>query len=427
LHSASAEIAMSDETHSIVSPRAFRIVAAIVGAALIGRPVSAQFASAIDLSSFSSQPAANEWRSQLAVSPFLRFDHPKLALDARWTALGGEGQRLDGFGELAATYFSPTRAGLQLSVSGFGDRTNLDESFAVSRIGADAHLSYRLGSSGAWLGREVSRDNKSTPGSPVPHYSVGGWRQWRNVIVTVSLSSFGSQEGARAATTRQVVRPTSTGPLTPADSQRNFQALDTITVVDSGSGGRQHDWRDAELGLHWSAGRLGVDGVVGTRYAASNQPNETWGRIQSAVSLAPSIALIASAGVRPSSATYGITRSRFMELGARVSPGALRRPRLPRGVRPTAAAFQVEDDRGGRRLRVRVPGARSVELAGDFTNWRPIALRQGDTDEWEVTLPISPGVHRIAIRIDGDSWTTPPGVAAVADEFQGTVGVIVVR
>ena len=107
--------------------------------------------------------------------------------------------------------------------------------------------------------------------------------------------------------------------------------------------------------------------------------------------------------------------------------GALRRPRLPRGVRPSAAAFQVEEDRGARRLRVRVPGARSVELAGDFTNWQPIALRQGDTDEWEVTLPIAPGVHRIAIRVDGDSWTTPPGVAAVADEFQGTVGVIVVR
>ena len=116
-----------------------------------------------------------------------------------------------------------------------------------------------------------------------------------------------------------------------------------------------------------------------------------------------------------------------MELGARVSPGALSRPRLPRGVRPTAAAFQVEEDRGARRLRVRVPGARSVELAGDFTNWQPIALRQGDTDEWEVTLPIAPGVHRIAIRVDGDGWTTPPGVAAVADEFQGTVGVIVVR
>jgi len=415
----------SHETHSIVSPRILSVAASLAGAALLGRPLPAQFASAVDLSSISSLSAASEWRSQLAVSPFMRFDHPRLALDARWTALSGDGERLDGFGALSATYFSPTRAGLQLSVAGFGDRRLLDESFAVSRIGADARLSYRLRSSGAWLGREVARDDKPTPGSPVAQYSVGGWRQWRNVIVTLSLSSFGSREGARAATTRREVRPA--GALTPADSERNFQALDTITIVDSGSTGRAHDWRDAELGLHWSAGRFAVDGVFGTRYAATNQPNETWGRVQSAIALAPAIALIASGGVRPSSAAYGIGRSRFMELGARVSPGALRRPRLPRGVRPTAAAFQVEEDRGARRLRVRVPGARSVELAGDFTNWRPIALRQGDTDEWEVTLTIAPGVHRVAIRVDGDSWTTPPGVAAVADEFQGTVGVIVVR
>ena len=418
---------MSDETHSIVSPRFLKIAACLAGAALTGQRASAQFASAVDLSSVSSQRAASDWRGQFAVSPFVRFDQPNLALDARWTALGGDGQPLDGFGGFSAVYFSPTRAGLQLSVAGFGDRTLLNDSFAVSQIGADARLSYRLGSSGAWLGREVARDNKSTPGSPVPHYSVGGWRQWRSVIVTVSLSSFGSQEGARATTTRQIVRPTTSGPLAPIDTGRNFQSLDTITVVDSGSAGRQHDWRDAELGLHWSAGRLALDGIFGTRYAATNQPNETWARVQSAVAVAPTIALIASAGVRPSSAAYGIGRSRFMELGARVSPGALRRPRLPRGVRPNAAAFQIDDDRGGRRLRVRVPSARSVELAGDFTNWQPIALKQGDTDEWEVTLPIAAGVHRLAIRIDGDRWTTPPGVVAVADEFQGMVGVIVVR
>jgi len=418
---------MSDETQSIVSPRFLKVAACLAAAALVGRSASAQLASAVDVSSVSSQHAASDWRGQFAVSPFVRFDHPSLALDARWTALGGDGQRLDGFGELAATYFSPTRAGLQLSLAGFGSRTLLVDSFPVSRIGADARLSYRLGSSGAWIGREVARDNRSTPGSPVPHYSVGAWRQWRSVIVTVSLSSFGSQEGARAATTRQIVRPALSGPLAPTDTGRNFQSLDTITVVDSGNAGRQHDWRDAELGLHWSAGRLALDGIFGTRYAATNQPNETWASVQSAVALAPTIALIASAGVRPSSAAYGIGRSRFMELGARVSPGALRRPRLPGGVRPTAAAFQVDDDHGGRRLRVRVPSARSVELAGDFTNWQPIALKQDDTDEWEVTLPIAPGVHRLAIRVDGDRWTTPPGVVTVADEFQGTVGVIVVR
>ena len=77
---------MSHETHSVVSPRALRL-AAIAGAVMVARPVSAQLASAIDLSSFSSQSMATEWRSQLAVSPFMRFDHPRLAADGRWTCL----------------------------------------------------------------------------------------------------------------------------------------------------------------------------------------------------------------------------------------------------------------------------------------------------------------------------------------------------
>ena len=62
LHAASSEIAMSDETQSILSPRVLRVVAGIAGAALIGQPASAQFATAIDLSSASSQPMASEWQ-----------------------------------------------------------------------------------------------------------------------------------------------------------------------------------------------------------------------------------------------------------------------------------------------------------------------------------------------------------------------------
>jgi len=425
---------MSNASHgsqSMISPLALRLTAYLVGASgilAIAQPAAAQFASAIDLSSRSTQPTANDWQSQLAVSPFVRFDHPRLALDARWTALGGDSQRLDGFGNVGATYFSPTRAGMQLSLGGFADRRMLNESFAVSRIGADARFSYRLGNSGGWLGREVARDNKSTPASPVPHYSIGGWRQWRSVVMTLSVSSFGSREGARAASTRREVRPSLTGPLAPIDSQRNFRSLDTVTVVDSGSAGRQHDWRDAELGLHWSVGRLAFDGVLGKRFSATNQPNETWGQIQSAFSLGPDIALITSTGIRPSSVAYGIAQSRFVELGFRVSPSALRRPRLPSGVRPTAAAFQVDDaEHGAHRLRIRVPGARSVELSGDFTNWQPISLEHADGDQWETTLVITPGMHRVAIRVDGDAWTTPPGIPAVSDEFQGTVGVIVIK
>jgi hypothetical protein len=251
-------------------------------------------------------------------------------------------------------------------------------------------------------------------------------------MLTVSLSSYGSREGRRAETVRLVTRPGIIGQPPPnvsdTGSRSGLGLPDTIPVTDSGSAGRRHDWRDAQLGLHWGVGRLAFQGLVGTRFSTTNQPNETYGQVQGSLALASDIALIAAGGVHPSSAAYGIARARFLELGFRVSPSALRRPRLPSGVRPSAAAFQVDDaERGQRTLRVRVPDARSVELSADFTGWKPIALTRGDADQWETTLPITPGLHRLTIRVDGDAWTIPPGVATVTDEFQGTVGVIVVK
>ena len=423
---------MSNGSQSLASRRAIGLAVVVVTALAQPSGLSAQLTSAIDLSSRSANPSADAWQSQIAVSPFLRWDHPRLAVDARWTATSRDGGRASGFGNIGATYFSPTRAGLQLSVAGFADRTLLNETFAVSRVGTDTRLSYRAGSTGMWIGRELFGDNRPSSVSPVPHYSAGGWRQWGSAMVTFSLSSFGSREVARSTSVRVVTRPGIVGQPPPnvsdTASRSGLGLLDTISVIDSGTAGRRHDWRDAQLGLRWGIGRLAFQGVVGTRFSATNQPNETWGQLQGSLALAPDIALIAASGVQPSSAAYGIARARFVELGFRVSPTALRRPRLPSGVRPSAAAFQVEDaEHGQRTLRVRVPDARSVELSADFTSWKPIPLKRSAEDEWEATLPITPGLHRLTIRVDGDAWTIPPGVTAVADEFQGTVGVIVIK
>ncbi|HUQ83273.1 MAG TPA: glycogen-binding domain-containing protein [Gemmatimonadaceae bacterium] len=417
---------MSNGSRTFVSSCTVGLVAYLAASLAMPRQAHAQFSSAIDLSSRSANPTPNGWQSLLAISPFARFDHPRTTVDARWTALGGDGRRLDGVGNFSATYFSPTFSGLQLSIGGFADRTLLNETFAVSRLGTDSRVSYRRGNSGAWIGKELSRDNKSTPLSAVPRVSAGTWRQWGNTVMTVSMSSFGSRTGPTTPSTHTVYLPYQK-PAGVPDTGKFARTIDTVTVTDSG-GSTPHDWNDAEVSLHWSAGRLAFRGMVGTRLFTTTVPNETWGQVQGTLALAPDIALIASSGIHPASAAYGISRSRFVELGFRVAPSALLKPRLPSSVRPTAAAFEVaEGARGQRTLRVRVPNARTVELSGDFTNWKPIALARADGDRWEATLLIPPGIHRLAIRVDGDSWSPPPGVSSVSDEFQGNVGVIVVR
>ena len=418
---------MSNGTRTPVPPGAAGLIACLAAMLLSPSVVVGQFSSAIDLSSRTSRPGGDGWQSQLALSPFARFDLPRASVDARWTALGGNGQRLDGVGNLSATYFSPTRAGLQLSVAGFADRSLLNETFAVSKFGTDARLSFRAGKGGAWLGREMSRDNRSTPLSAVPRVSGGAWRQVGSAVITVSMASFGSREGRRDPATRTEVVPTNK-PAGALDTNGVVRTLDTVAVNDSGSAGTPRDWSDAQVALHWSGGRLAFRGVVGSRLFTNNLPNATWGQLEGTLRLAPDVALIAAGGVHPASVAYDIPRARYLELGFRVAPGALLRPRLPAGVRPAAAAFEIaEGTRGTRTIRIRVPNARTVELSADFTGWKPIALARGDGDRWEATLTIPTGMHRLAIRVDGDAWGPPPGVSSVPDEFQGNVGVIVVK
>ena len=411
-------------TNALFSHVARRSLIAVIVAA--PSQVGAQFVSAIDLSSRSARSSGAPWLNQFAISPTARFDAARFSLDGRWTALRTEGRRFDGAGGVSASYFSPAYGGLQLSVDGFAERALLSETFAVSRAGADARLSYRRGTRGAWLGREVFADNKATALSAVPRVSGGAWQQLRSAVFTVSVSSFSSRESE--SVTRTPVVPRAPGPFIPDTGVRLENPVDTMPRPDSTRDERNRSWNDAEFAVHWGRGRLAFRGVIGTRFFAEQQPNELWAQAQGAYSLSPSLALIASTGVHPSSAAYGISRARYVELGVRVAPSALLRPRLPRGVRPTAAAFEVRDAADGRRtLRIRVPNARTVELSGDFTAWKPLALTRAGTDQWEATLAITPGIHRLAIRVDGDAWTPPPGVSSVADEFQGTVGVIVVR
>jgi hypothetical protein len=101
---------------------------------------------------------------------------------------------------------------------------------------------------------------------------------------------------------------------------------------------------------------------------------------------------------------------------------------LPTPVRASAARFAVRRaDSGYYVVSIQVPRARTVELSGDFDAWTPIPLQQIRPGVWEVSLRLAPGTYRMNLRIDGDRWTAPPGTPAVADEFNGTVGLVIIR
>jgi hypothetical protein len=91
-------------------------------------------------------------------------------------------------------------------------------------------------------------------------------------------------------------------------------------------------------------------------------------------------------------------------------------------TRPT---LQVTGLDSTRVVRVRAPGARRVELMGDFTEWEPIELVPSD-GEFSRTVALSSGTHRVVVRIDGGPWVPAANTPAVDDDFGGRVGLLVV-
>ena len=58
------------------------------------------------------------------------------------------------------------------------------------------------------------------------------------------------------------------------------------------------------------------------------------------------------------------------------------------------------------RFRVYLPHASSVELVGDFTNWREnrVAMTREHPGWWEAVLPVNTGEHHFCYLVDGSIW-----------------------
>jgi hypothetical protein len=92
-----------------------------------------------------------------------------------------------------------------------------------------------------------------------------------------------------------------------------------------------------------------------------------------------------------------------------------------------AALIEVRPGRGSARTLVfRAPGASRVEVMADFTEWIATPLQATGQDRWSVSLPVTPGRHRLNLRLDGGPWIVPVGTMPIADDFQGVVGAVVI-
>ena len=204
-------------------------------------------------------------------------------------------------------------------------------------------------------------------------------------------------------------------------------------------------YADAQASLSWKTGALDLGALAGFRLGdqlttlSSNV--KSWASVSAVFWMTPRIALALGGGNYPVDPTQGFPGGRFVSLSVRLAQGrrhgqqasAQSGPEFPpadlaSSMAPGVSRFIVTRGVGDAvTLRVNAPSARQVEISGDFTNWVPAQLAPAGGGWWSITIPIKNGKYQMNVRVSGGPWMVPPGLLSIADEFGGTVGLLVIE
>lgn len=182
-----------------------------------------------------------------------------------------------------------------------------------------------------------------------------------------------------------------------------------------------------------AVGRAELTGEVGARQGSRavgasevRSWSELWYSAVVSYRVTPGTLVRAAAGAYPTDFIRQLPNGSYASLGVRLERG--KRQQMDWYQPPELPAFRVDTIAGGARvIRLRAPRALEVELSADFTDWIPLPMRALSGGAWELVLPIAAGTYRVSVRVDGGPWSAPPGLVPVADEFNGEVGVVVIR
>jgi hypothetical protein len=360
-----------------------------------------------------------------------RFD-PAMRLDGRWAQLSADASLLGSGNALRLeqgsfdVVASPAPVGgLRYTTEASLDGGRLDGTTTRSIVRVRSSASYRVGDGGMWFGVGAEKALEVDSSVAHPLLIAGIWQRLGRIVLSLGTESHSARFGGRPAAQRRFTVPDSMWD-TIAHAWTPF--TQTIVHSDSGSASRALRWSDVAARATWSIDRLSVDARVGLQPKLDVTPATAWMRATATIGLSSRLSLVATGGTDPSRVWLGMPASRFASLGLRVAAPAMARPAPEATVRPSVAAFSVRrTDADGYVITLRVPNARTVELSGDFTGWHPVAMQQSSPDAWQATASLPTGAHRVNVRVNGDAWQAPPGLPSERDEFNGTVGLFVVR
>jgi hypothetical protein len=184
-------------------------------------------------------------------------------------------------------------------------------------------------------------------------------------------------------------------------------------------------YSDVAVGWRHEAGGASLGATAAMR-SGTGGGNGGWQAADAELWMTPRVAIVLAAGNALADAVRGTPSTRYASAGLRLAWQPHVALRFGRDASPGVRVVVTRSSGGTARIDISAPKGERVELMADFTGWEPISLERAG-DGWFADRVVTPGLHRLAIRIDGGAWVAPSNVPNLRDDdLGGTVGLITV-
>ena len=371
--------------------------------------------------------------SALALTPAIRYANRRVNFNARGAAWLTDRWEF-GSANAGLEAYMPLRHGFRAELVANADRQYHSASVENEQIDAGGRIHWLASRGGVWLGSGVARPLRVTAVSNVNVSSGGIWTKVGPTTLRGSVTSFfftkvsvdsatevGASQTAPCASTR----------ITPPDVPGG---VGNVAMAEASASGCRYQSRltDLESSVKFDYRFVEMTVRGGRRFGDSydvTPESRQWASVQTALWISSQLAAVAGGGREPAQPTRGLPARTYATLGVMLAYWP-----IPRGVVPVETpaslvhAFEMRPAGPTlQRITARIGGVESVEVMGDFSDWTPLPLMRRGRDQWELLVPMKIGVHQINMRIDGGQWIAPPGMPTMKDDFNGDVGVVVVK
>ncbi len=377
--------------------------------------------------------------SAFRFAPTVQWQLPHAQILAHGAAFVSDQQVQLADGIVSGTFTSPTVYGVRAEMIGNASRAVDDRSLGDDQVDVQTrvHVLFHQ-NGGVWFGGGVARPWRVAVISSAEVADAGAWGK-----IGEATSKFGTATVTATFTNYSFSKVTSV-----VDSGSNALTCDVAPIVtgaaaaemrpsfsESVGGGpcaQQSRFGDLEGSVHWEVGPLELSAQTGHRFGNSydvTPDSRQWSSGSATVWLSDRIAIIGGGGRQPALPLRGLPARSYGMAGLELAYAPMSKSAIPVSL-PHAVLVRTFDMRtvpnGMQKIVIRVGGVETVDVMGDFSDWGPLTLVRRGRDLWELSVPVSPGVHQITVRVDGGPWMAPPGIPTVHSAFDGELGLLVV-